>query len=87
MLILSRRVGDAILMDGGIRVVILGCDRRGVRIGVEAPPNVSIVRAEIVAQITDENRRANATAELRDRIGLGVRSQPAPATSTAAGDD
>ena len=69
MLILSRRPGDAIIIDGGIRIVIIECDRKGVRIGIEAPPDVSIVRAEIATQIADENRRANATPEARARLG------------------
>ena len=72
MLILSRRVGDAILVEGGIRIVIIACDRKGVRIGVEAPPEVSILREEIVTQIASENQRANATAELSDLLGVAV---------------
>jgi carbon storage regulator len=72
MLILSRRVGDAILVDGGIRIVIIACDRKGVRIGVEAPSDVSILREEIVTQITTENQRAYATAEVRDLLGVGT---------------
>ena len=70
MLILSRRVGDAILIEGGIRIVILACDRKGVRIGVEAPSDVSILREEIVTQIASENQRANATADLCDLLGV-----------------
>ena len=70
MLILSRRVGDAILIEGGIRIVIIACDRKGVRIGVEAPTDVSILREEIVTQIASENQRANATADLRDLLGV-----------------
>ena len=73
MLILSRRVGDAILVEGGIRIVILACDRKGVRIGVEAPPDVSILREEIVTQIASENRRAGATVEIRDLLGVANR--------------
>ncbi len=63
MLILSRKPGDAIIIDGGIRVVVLACDRKGVRLGIEAPPEVTILRSEIVTAIADENRRAGATAE------------------------
>jgi carbon storage regulator len=70
MLILSRRAGDAILVEGGIRIVIIACDRKGVRIGVEAPPDVSILREEIVTQIASENQRANATADMRDLLGV-----------------
>jgi carbon storage regulator CsrA len=65
MLILSRRPGDAILIDGGIRIVVLSSDSRGVRIGIQAPPETNIVREEIVNQVADENRRASATAASR----------------------
>lgn len=47
MLILSRRDGDSILIGDNIRVVVLECDRRGVRLGIEAPAEVRILRAEI----------------------------------------
>jgi carbon storage regulator len=59
MLILSRKPGDAIVIGDGIRVVVLESDRRGVRLGIEAPSDVSIFREEIVQAIASENRRAN----------------------------
>ena len=58
MLILHRKPGEAIELSGGIRVVVVACDRRGVRLGVHAPASVNILRAEIVAQIARENQRA-----------------------------
>ncbi|MFN8571741.1 MAG: carbon storage regulator [Gemmatimonadaceae bacterium] len=70
MLILSRRPGDAIVIEGGIRVVVLACDRRGVRLGIEAPNHVSIVREEIVTQIAAENRRAGAPAHAPEWLGV-----------------
>jgi carbon storage regulator len=69
MLILSRKPGDAIVIEGGIRVVILASDRRGVRLGIEAPSHVSIVREEIVNQVADQNRQAGADARARELIG------------------
>jgi carbon storage regulator len=80
MLILSRREGDAIIIDGGIRIVIVACDRKGVRIGIEAPPDVSIVREEIATQIAAENLRAHAVAprELRDSLGLAPKPKVVP---------
>jgi carbon storage regulator len=71
VLILGRRPGDAILIDGGIRVVVLAVDGGTVRLGIEAPDSVGIVREEIVSEITDENRRANAgdrARALADRL-------------------
>jgi carbon storage regulator len=60
MLILGRKVGDTILIGDGIRVVVLACDRKGVRLGIEAPTDVTILRGEIVSDVTEENQRANA---------------------------
>jgi carbon storage regulator len=50
MLILSRRPGDAILIDGGIRIVVLASGHRSVRLGIEAPSEVGIVREEIAGR-------------------------------------
>lgn len=62
MLVLSRRPGDAILIDGGIRIVVLACDHRGVRIGIEAPTSVGIVREEIVSDERKADGEANVAA-------------------------
>lgn len=61
MLILGRREGDSILIEGGIRIVVVSCDRGGVRIGIEAPPELKILRGEIAGQVATENHRATAT--------------------------
>ncbi len=63
MLILNRRPGEAIIIEGGIRLVVLQCDRRGVRLGIEAPREVSIQREELVSQVALENRRAKASPQ------------------------
>lgn len=63
MLILGRRPGDTLIIDGGIKIVVLQCDRSGVRLGIEAPSDVTILRGEIVNQIADENKRANVISD------------------------
>ena len=60
MLILSRKPGDAILIDGGIRIQVVGVEGSSVRLGIEAPTSVGIVREEIAVRIADENRRAGS---------------------------
>jgi carbon storage regulator len=62
MLILSRRPGESLVLDGGIRIDILSLDGRTVRIGIEAPPDVRILRAEIVESVEAETRRAAESA-------------------------
>jgi carbon storage regulator len=69
MLVINRHPGKAILIAGDIRVIILDCGRRGVRIGIEAPKHVGIVREEIANQIADENRRATNVDIARQWLG------------------
>jgi len=47
MLVLTRSIGDEIIIDGRIRVRITAVKGDRVRIGVEAPPEVSVDRAEV----------------------------------------
>lgn len=54
MLILTRRAGEAILIDGGVRIVVLGTEGGGVRLGIEAPSFVGIVREEVVKRGEEE---------------------------------
>jgi carbon storage regulator len=47
-LVLSRRIGESILIGENIRVVITAIAGNQVRIGIEAPPEVKIVRNELL---------------------------------------
>lgn len=77
MLILSRRPGESLVLDGGIRIDILSSDGRTVRIGIEAPASVRILRAEIVASVEEETRRAAAATAQWAVERRGREGQPA----------
>ena len=47
MLVLSRKVGDQIIINGHIRITITAAKGDRVRVGVSAPPEVQIDRAEV----------------------------------------
>jgi carbon storage regulator len=47
MLVLMRRVGESIVIDGGIRVTVVSVQGERVRIGIEAPPDVRVDRQEV----------------------------------------
>lgn len=82
MLILSRKVGEAIAIADDIMVRILEVKGTQVRLGVEAPSHVAVHREEIYLRILEENRKA-AMEIPADLSGLssvlpgGLRNNPA----------
>jgi carbon storage regulator len=47
MLVLSRRLGEGIVIDRNIRIVVIGVKGNHVRLGVTAPPSVMVDREEV----------------------------------------
>ena len=48
MLVLTRRNNESVIIDGDIKITVLGIDRGQVRLGFEAPKEVNIVREELL---------------------------------------
>ncbi len=55
MLVLSRRPSEELLIDGNIRVVVIAVQGQRVRLGISAPNDVSIHRAEIELHVTNDS--------------------------------
>ncbi|MCC7476478.1 MAG: carbon storage regulator CsrA [Pirellulales bacterium] len=51
MLVLSRKVGERILIGEKVSVTVVKIGHGGVRLGVEAPPEMSVVREELAKEI------------------------------------
>ena len=47
MLVLTRKLGESIVIDNSIKVTITSIDRNKIRIGIEAPPEVRVDREEV----------------------------------------
>ena len=59
MLVLTRKLGESIRIGDTIMVKIVDLDSRHVKLGIEAPKNVSVNREEIYERIQRENRAAS----------------------------
>ena len=55
MLILTRRVGEALMIGDEVNVTVLGIKGNQVRLGVSAPKEVAVHREEIYQRIRGEN--------------------------------
>lgn len=54
MLILTRRVGESIVIADDVVIVVLGINGSQVKLGIEAPMSVSVHREEIYRKIIEE---------------------------------
>ncbi|GAC1424342.1 MAG: hypothetical protein PVS3B3_37820 [Ktedonobacteraceae bacterium] len=53
MLVLRRKVGESIVLDGVINISVLAVEGERVKIGISAPPDVTIVREELLRIVAD----------------------------------
>lgn len=63
MLALSRKKGEGIIIGDDIELIILEVGKDQVRIGINAPKDITIHRKEIYVQIQEENRIASYTTD------------------------
>ena len=67
MLVLSRRIGEKIVIGNEIVVEVLSVGEGGVRLGIEAPRETSVHRFEVFAEIEAANQAAEiAVGEISD---------------------
>lgn len=74
MLVLSRKLNESIIIDGNIRITIVGIRGNHVRVGIEAPGHVPIIREEL-------RERAASSALLAPPTGAVARDGRAVGSS------
>ena len=68
MLILTRRVGESVVIGGDVTVTVLGVKGNQARLGVNAPRDIAVHREEIHERI----KREQAAVEAERRRTLGA---------------
>lgn len=60
MLVLKRKIDESIMIGDDIEIKIISYDKDGIRIGIEAPREMTIYRKEIYIEIQEENKNSAA---------------------------
>ena len=68
MLVLTRKIGEQVVIDGGILLTVLKVNRNRVKLGIKGPVDVSIHRGELHKRIGD--RTAATTKPVVTRTSL-----------------
>lgn len=63
MLILTRRIGETLIIGDDVNITVLGVKGNQVRLGINAPKDVSVHREEIYLRIQQE-KQANDGSEV-----------------------
>jgi len=91
VLVLTRKVGERILIGDDIVITVLDSRGDGVRIGIDAPRGVKIQREEVVRAVAEANveaaQAAGDDAEARLRAALGGAAGPAAPSSPSSSTD
>jgi carbon storage regulator len=65
MLILGRKEGEEILLGNDIKIKVVEVSKGVVKIGIDAPREVLVLRGELKDKIEGINKEANAKADVR----------------------
>ena len=69
MLILSRRVGETVMIGDEVTITVLGVKGNQVRVGINAPKSVAVHREEIYERIKREQQGGDSGGDKPKRAG------------------
>jgi carbon storage regulator len=67
MLILTRRVGETVMIGDDVTITVLGVKGNQVRVGINAPKNVAVHREEIYERIKREQQQSGGGSQPADK--------------------
>jgi len=70
VLVLTRRTEESVVIGDNIIVTVLGVEGEKVKLGIEAPREVTILRRELLNVITQQNRLADKLASIPEPPAL-----------------
>ncbi|GAX60521.1 carbon storage regulator, CsrA [Candidatus Scalindua japonica] len=64
MLILTRRLGESILIENNIKITVIDINKQQIKLGIDAPKHITINREEVAKKVKDENKLSSASTTI-----------------------
>ena len=64
MLILTRRLGESIIIEDNIKITVVDINKRQIKLGIDAPKHITINREEVAKKVKDENQLSSASTTI-----------------------
>ena len=61
MLILTRRLGESIIIEDNIKITVVDINKQQIKLGIDAPKHITINREEVANKVIDGNRSSPAS--------------------------
>lgn len=72
MLVLSRKLDESIVIGDDITIKVISIEKGVVKLGIDAPKNVSIVRSELLEDVKNANIAASKEIKMDDLSQLSA---------------
>jgi len=61
MLILTRKLGESIIIDENVQISVIEINKNNIKIGINAPKELTIYREEVFLKIKEENAQSSSS--------------------------
>ncbi len=61
MLILTRKLGESIIIEDNIKVTVVEINKQQIKLGIDAPKHITINREEIAKKVKEENQLSSTS--------------------------
>ncbi len=64
MLILTRKLGESIIIEDNIKITVIDINKHQIKLGIDAPKHITINREEVAKKVQDENLLSSASTTI-----------------------
>ncbi len=61
MLILTRRLGESIVIEDNIKITVVDINKQQIKLGIDAPKHITINREEVARRVKEENQLSSTS--------------------------